>query len=272
MPGSRARHPRPRPARRRRADPCLRSRPHLSVQRQPRGANRTGRSRCARPIISTGWRRGSRAALSVPTAAGPLYEVDTRLRPSGADGLLAVSLDSFAALSARAGLDLRAYGADPGAAGLRLGGGRGGARRDRRRRAADRRAIPPRSPPTRRGCAPRSPATSRRAGRSTSSSAPGGLVDLEFAVHMLQLAHRVGLDPRLGDGGRGAGRGRAGAARDRRRASACSPGCWSPCGWSRPIRPSRRRPRGALVARACGHGRLGGTACGARRGAAKHMR
>ncbi len=37
------------------------------------------------------------AALSVPTAAGPLYEVDTRLRPSGADGLLAVSLESFLA-------------------------------------------------------------------------------------------------------------------------------------------------------------------------------
>jgi glutamate-ammonia-ligase adenylyltransferase len=35
------------------------------------------------------------AALTVPTAAGPLYEVDTRLRPSGSDGLLAVSLDSF---------------------------------------------------------------------------------------------------------------------------------------------------------------------------------
>jgi glutamate-ammonia-ligase adenylyltransferase len=35
------------------------------------------------------------AALTVPTAAGTLYEVDTRLRPSGADGLPAVSLDSF---------------------------------------------------------------------------------------------------------------------------------------------------------------------------------
>ncbi|CAN5268106.1 bifunctional [glutamine synthetase] adenylyltransferase/[glutamine synthetase]-adenylyl-L-tyrosine phosphorylase [soil metagenome] len=35
-------------------------------------------------------------ALSVSTAAGPLYEVDTRLRPSGAQGLLAVSFDSFA--------------------------------------------------------------------------------------------------------------------------------------------------------------------------------
>ena len=36
------------------------------------------------------------AALSVPTATGALYEVDTRLRPSGAQGLLCVSLESFA--------------------------------------------------------------------------------------------------------------------------------------------------------------------------------
>ena len=36
------------------------------------------------------------AALSVATAAGPLYEVDTRLRPSGAQGPLSVSLDGFA--------------------------------------------------------------------------------------------------------------------------------------------------------------------------------
>ena len=36
------------------------------------------------------------AALSVPTAEGALYEVDTRLRPQGNQGPLAVSLDSFA--------------------------------------------------------------------------------------------------------------------------------------------------------------------------------
>ena len=35
------------------------------------------------------------AALSVPTAEGALYEVDTRLRPSGTQGPLAVSFDSF---------------------------------------------------------------------------------------------------------------------------------------------------------------------------------
>ncbi len=52
------------------------------------------------PITASQWfnRLGQRliAALSVPTAAGPLYEVDTRLRPSGNDGLLVVSIDSFA--------------------------------------------------------------------------------------------------------------------------------------------------------------------------------
>ncbi|WFL78511.1 bifunctional [glutamate--ammonia ligase]-adenylyl-L-tyrosine phosphorylase/[glutamate--ammonia-ligase] adenylyltransferase [Altererythrobacter arenosus] len=36
------------------------------------------------------------AALSVPTAHGALYEVDTRLRPQGAQGPLAASLESFA--------------------------------------------------------------------------------------------------------------------------------------------------------------------------------
>ncbi|AUW60463.1 bifunctional [glutamate--ammonia ligase]-adenylyl-L-tyrosine phosphorylase/[glutamate--ammonia-ligase] adenylyltransferase [Sphingobium sp. SCG-1] len=35
-------------------------------------------------------------ALSVQTGSGPLYEVDTRLRPSGAQGLLCVSFESFA--------------------------------------------------------------------------------------------------------------------------------------------------------------------------------
>ena len=35
-------------------------------------------------------------ALTVATASGALYEVDTRLRPSGAQGLLCVSFESFA--------------------------------------------------------------------------------------------------------------------------------------------------------------------------------
>ncbi|NNC58734.1 MAG: bifunctional [glutamate--ammonia ligase]-adenylyl-L-tyrosine phosphorylase/[glutamate--ammonia-ligase] adenylyltransferase [Erythrobacter sp.] len=36
------------------------------------------------------------AALSVPTAEGALYEIDTRLRPQGTQGPLAVSVESFA--------------------------------------------------------------------------------------------------------------------------------------------------------------------------------
>lgn len=58
-----------------------------------------GQSDGAQPLAASAWfnRLGQRliAALTVPTAAGALYEVDTRLRPSGADGLLVVSLDSF---------------------------------------------------------------------------------------------------------------------------------------------------------------------------------
>jgi glutamate-ammonia-ligase adenylyltransferase len=53
----------------------------------------------ARPLTASLYfnRLGQRvtAALSVPTAEGALYEVDTRLRPSGAQGPLAVSLGSF---------------------------------------------------------------------------------------------------------------------------------------------------------------------------------
>ncbi|MGI4879029.1 MAG: hypothetical protein ACRYG4_16250, partial [Janthinobacterium lividum] len=53
----------------------------------------------ARPLAATVWfqRIAARltAALSVPTASGPLYVIDTRLRPSGAKGLLAVTVDSF---------------------------------------------------------------------------------------------------------------------------------------------------------------------------------
>jgi glutamate-ammonia-ligase adenylyltransferase len=52
-----------------------------------------------RPLGATHYfnRLGQRvtAALSVPTSAGPLYEVDTRLRPSGTQGPLVTSVDSF---------------------------------------------------------------------------------------------------------------------------------------------------------------------------------
>ena len=101
-------------------------------------------------------------------------------------------------LSAREGLDLRAYGADPGAA-------RSMARTRTARRSAgivdamlriDARPGAA-SPPTRRGCGSRSPATSAPSGPFDIKLGPGGLVDLEFAIHTLQLTHRIGLAPRV---------------------------------------------------------------------------
>jgi glutamate-ammonia-ligase adenylyltransferase len=136
------------------------------------------------------------AALSVPTASGPLYDVDTRLRPSGSDGMLAVSLPSFAeyqrsrawtwehmALTrARA-----VYGSAEGRAALN--GVVGEVLRLERdpvkvtRDAARMRADIARH--------------KRVAGPFDIKLGPGGLVDLEFAVHTLQLRTGIGLHARL---------------------------------------------------------------------------
>ena len=107
--------------RRLRADPRVRPRPHLPAHGATGRARRTGRSRSARNDYFNRLASRVTAALSVPTAAGPLYDVDTRLRPEGAKGMLAVSLERVRALPARGGLDLGAYGAVPRAAGVRLG-------------------------------------------------------------------------------------------------------------------------------------------------------
>lgn len=57
------------------------------------------RSTASPSISASAWfnRLGQRliGALTAPTAAGTLYAIDSRLRPSGADGLLSVSLESF---------------------------------------------------------------------------------------------------------------------------------------------------------------------------------
>ena len=58
-------------------------------------------------------------AITAPTAEGRLYEVDMRLRPSGASGPIASSLRRLRPVPARIRLDLGAHGADPGAAGRR---------------------------------------------------------------------------------------------------------------------------------------------------------
>ena len=138
------------------------------------------------------------AALSVATAAGPLYDVDTRLRPSGSDGLIAVSLESFAAYHARQAWTFEhmaltrarpVYGSAAGRealqavvdAVLRQD-------RDPERLAAD--ALAMRAEMDR-----HKPAD----GPFDIKRGVGGLIDLEFAIHVLQLEHRIGLHPHLED-------------------------------------------------------------------------
>lgn len=133
----------------------------------------------------------------MPTAEGALYEVDTRLRPQGAQGPLAVSFDSFARYqreeawtwehmalararpltgSAEARAELRAIIAEV------LGRPRDPAelRLDVLRMRAEMAAH---KPPQ---------------GALDAKLLRGGLVDLEFLIHYLQLRDRVGFDPDLG--------------------------------------------------------------------------
>jgi len=137
------------------------------------------------------------AALSVPTAEGALYEIDTRLRPSGEQGPLAVSTESFARYQreqawtwehmalcrartlygspeARAALDDIVHSVltaprDPAVL-------RGEVLAMRERMAGHK---PPKGP-------------------LDVKLARGGLVDLEFVVHFLQLRDGVALTPDLG--------------------------------------------------------------------------
>ncbi len=136
------------------------------------------------------------AALSVPTASGPLYEVDTRLRPSGGQGLLAVSFDSFETYHrdnawtwehmalARA----RPVYGSPAARARLEGMIRAVLERPREPAklatdiAAMRAEIAAHKPP---------------AGPLDVKLSEGGLVDLEFCVHFVQLRDRIGLDAHL---------------------------------------------------------------------------
>jgi glutamate-ammonia-ligase adenylyltransferase len=136
------------------------------------------------------------AALSVATAAGPLYEIDTRLRPSGAQGPLVVSVEGFEKYqreSAWTWEHMALTRARPvfGSATARgevqaiidrvLGGDR--PERDVIADAVAMRAeMAAHKPPK---------------GALDAKLAPGGLIDLEFAVHTAQLVHRAGFDPDL---------------------------------------------------------------------------
>jgi len=136
------------------------------------------------------------AAMSVPTAAGPLYDIDTRLRPQGSKGMLVVPLDGFERYQrdeawtwehmalCRARPIFGSDSARERASGiideiLRMN-------RDPAKVIAD--AVKMRSDMER-----HKPAQ----GSLDVKLGPGGLIDLEFSVHVLQLTRHVGLNTRL---------------------------------------------------------------------------
>jgi glutamate-ammonia-ligase adenylyltransferase len=133
------------------------------------------------------WAQRLTSALSVPTAEGALYEVDTRLRPWGAKGMMMVSLDSFARYQAEE--------AEPwehmALTRARIVAGSDAAR------AAAQRVIAAQLRAPREEAALKRDVTAMRAEIAKAKPASGdfdvklgqgGLVDLEFIVHFAQLA------------------------------------------------------------------------------------
>ena len=136
------------------------------------------------------------AALSVPTAEGALYEVDTRLRPSGAQGPISVSLEAFERYQrenawtwehmalARA----RALHGSDGARGQVAGIIRSVLQLDRDPAKLRADVLEMRTT-----MAQHKPAK----GPLDVKLARGGLVDAEFIAHFLQLRDHVALDPSI---------------------------------------------------------------------------
>ena len=136
------------------------------------------------------------SALSVSTAAGPLYDVDVRLRPEGAKGMLTVSLDAFERYQHReawtwehmALCRARPVFGSPEA-------------RIRSSAIVEDILQMPRDPQkvVRDAVKMRGEIERHKPARGPLDVklGPGGLVDLEFATQVLQLTTHVGLDTRL---------------------------------------------------------------------------
>lgn len=140
------------------------------------------------------WAQRLTSALSVPTAEGALYEVDTRLRPWGSKGAMIVSLDQFARYQAEdaepwehmALIRARIVAGSPAA------------------RAAATRIIEEQLARPREAMALKHEVLTMRAeiarakppgGAFDVKLGPGGLVDLEFLVHYLQLLTPQAVTP-----------------------------------------------------------------------------
>jgi glutamate-ammonia-ligase adenylyltransferase len=133
-------------------------------------------------------------AMSVQTASGALYEIDTRLRPSGAQGMLCVTVDSFAQYQRAEAWTWEhmaltrarvVYG--PPATVEAVIADVLGVERDpvalRKDIIAMRAEMAEHKPPK---------------GSVDVKLCPGGLVDAEFCIHALQLEHHTALHPQLG--------------------------------------------------------------------------
>jgi glutamate-ammonia-ligase adenylyltransferase len=137
------------------------------------------------------------AAMSVATASGALYEVDTRLRPSGADGILCASVKSFAQYQrddawtwehmALTRARVLFGSADARRAVAEIVWDVLNTQRDSVRLHTDittmRKDMAAHKPPK---------------GPLDVKLLPGGLVDMEFIIHALQLQTHAGMKPQLG--------------------------------------------------------------------------
>ncbi|HWI86634.1 MAG TPA: bifunctional [glutamine synthetase] adenylyltransferase/[glutamine synthetase]-adenylyl-L-tyrosine phosphorylase [Sphingomonas sp.] len=137
------------------------------------------------------------AAMSVPTPAGPLYEIDTRLRPSGNQGLLAVSTDSFARYQAESAWTwehMALTRARPVFGGTDARESVQAIIDSTLRRRHDPSVLTADAIRMRSEIATHKPA----AGPLDVKLIEGGLVDAEFTIHLLQLREGIGFAPDLG--------------------------------------------------------------------------
>jgi glutamate-ammonia-ligase adenylyltransferase len=135
-------------------------------------------------------------ALSVQTAAGPLYEVDTRLRPSGAQGLLAVSLDSFAKYQREEAWTwehLALTRARPIFGSAKARAALGAILTETLERSRDFPELARNAVKMRGDIAKHKPPASELDVKMV----PGGLVDLEFLIHVTQFRHNMAFNPDL---------------------------------------------------------------------------
>ena len=136
------------------------------------------------------------AALSVPTAAGALYEVDTRLRPQGNQGPPAASIAAFATYQARDAWTWEHMALTR--ARVVVGSAAARARVEEAMAAA---LARPREDKALRAdvLAMRAQMAEHKqpSGPLDAKLLRGGLVDLEFLVHFLQLREGAHFEPRL---------------------------------------------------------------------------